>query len=351
MTVVVIFVCVLALGTAFGIRRWPRTRGLVAFGALALLALLDATYLASPLHFGRHGGTAPYWAFVAVATLVLAGVFWSVGRRLGHVVDGLLVALGSIVALHVIDLVTGAHLEWNAVFGYSPTIGIRLVGQGNLTFAQLVAATALFTGLLAWRVAPPRGVRIAIAVLAATVVVMGAPWWGSDFGSVLSAVPAFALMAWLLLGRRLTVRSALGIVGIGVAAVLAVGVVDVLRPAEDRTHVGRFFVKLAEDPDSATLVLRRKAAENLSVLGHSVLLVTIFVVAALLAYLWWGRARPFRVVVAAIPTARATAVGFVTVGVLGFVLNDSGVTIPGMMCAVLTAAVAWLVVAMGDEPS
>jgi hypothetical protein len=192
-------------------------------------------------------------------------------------------------------------------------------------------------------------VRIAIGVLAATVVVMGAPWWGADFGSVLSAVPAFALMCWLLLGHRLTLRSVAAIVGAGVVAVVLVGAVDVLRPPEDRTHIGRFFVKLGNDAGRATLVIRRKAAENLSVLGHSVLLVTILVAIALLAWLWWGRGRPLRGVAARIPTSRATAVGFVTVGVLGLALNDSGVTIPGMMCAVLIASVVWLTVSMADD--
>ena len=32
--------------------------------ALWLLGFLDATYLAGPFHFGRHGGAAAYWAFV-----------------------------------------------------------------------------------------------------------------------------------------------------------------------------------------------------------------------------------------------------------------------------------------------
>ena len=58
----------------------------------------------------------------------------------------------SIVVLHVVDLVTGAHLEWNTVFGYSPTIGIRFVGEGNITFSQLAAAAVLFAGLLVWQV-------------------------------------------------------------------------------------------------------------------------------------------------------------------------------------------------------
>ena len=63
-----------------------------------------------------------------------------------------LAGLGTVIALHLVDLVTGAHLEWNTVFGYSPTIGIRFVGQGNMTFSQLAAAAVLFAGLLAWQV-------------------------------------------------------------------------------------------------------------------------------------------------------------------------------------------------------
>jgi len=52
------------------------------------------------------------------------------------------------------------------VFGYSATIGIRFVGQGNMTFSQLTAAAVLFAGLLAWQVPTRRGVRVAVALLA-----------------------------------------------------------------------------------------------------------------------------------------------------------------------------------------
>ena len=45
--------------------------------------------------------------------------------------DPVLIALGIVVVLHVGDLVTGAHLQLNTVFGYTPTVGIRLAGIGN----------------------------------------------------------------------------------------------------------------------------------------------------------------------------------------------------------------------------
>ncbi|MET0920282.1 MAG: hypothetical protein ABWY77_03665 [Acidimicrobiia bacterium] len=342
MSVVVILMVLLALAAVGCSRWWPKLRSLLVFGSLLLLAFLDATYLAGPFHFGEHGGAAAYWPTVAVISLVLVTIFAIAGKWLGHPVDALLVALGSVVVLHLGDLLTGAHLEWNTVFGYSPTIGIRFVGEGNLTFAQLVSAAVLFAGLAAWRIRAPYGLRVAIGVLVVTVVVMIAPFWGNDFGAALSAVPAFALMIWLLLGRRITVRSLVGIAAIGVGAVLAIGLLDLLRPAEQRTHVGKFFSQLFRDPTDATLVIRRKAAENLSVLGHSVLIFGIVIVAALIAYFWFVAPRRLRALPSLIPTTAATTVGFVAVAVLGFVLNDSGVTIPGIMASVLEATIVVL---------
>jgi hypothetical protein len=325
-------------------RRWLRTTAWpLVFLALWLIAFLDATYLAGPLHFGRHGGAAPYWFFVVGVALLLTVAFVVLVR--GRLVHAVLVALGSIVALHVVDLVTGAHLEWNTVFGYSPTIGIRFVGEGNITFAQLAAAALLFAGLLVWQIPTRVATRVAVGVLVVTVVVMGVPIWGNDLGAVLSALPGFALLAWMLLGHEVRARTVAAIAGIVVAAVVAVGLLDLLRPADQRTHVGKFFQKVGTDFHGATLVIRRKAAANLSVFGHSVLLGVIIVVLLLVAYLWFVAPRSLRPVVREIRTAKATTIAFLVVAVLGFALNDSGIAIPGMMVAVvestLVVLMAW----------
>jgi hypothetical protein len=344
MSVVMVVALVLA-GAAIVLDRWARLRvrgavGLLVFAALWLLGFLDAAYLAGPLHFGRNGGAAAYWSFVVGVGAVIAAVCMLATRR--RPVLAAFVGLGTVIALHLVDLVTGAHLEWNTVFGYSPTIGIRFVGQGNMTFSQLTAAAVLFAGLLAWQVPTKRGVRIAVALLAVTVVVMGAPFWGNDFGGAIAAAPGFALLAWLLLGHELRWRTVWVLAGVLVAAGLLVGVVDVLRPSDQRTHVGKFFEKAGTDFGAATLVLRRKAAENLSTLGHSLLLVALVALVVLAAYLWWVRPRSLRTLFARVSTARATAISFGIVALLGFALNDSGVTIPSMMAAVAEAVVVIL---------
>jgi len=275
-----------------------------------------------------------------VVGAVIAGVCMAATRR--RPVLAVLAGLGTVIALHLVDLVTGAHLEWNTVFGYSATIGIRFVGQGNLTFSQLAAAAVLFAGLLAWRVPTPRGVRVAVVLLAVTVVVMVVPFWGNDFGAAVSAAPGFALLGWLLLGRELRWRTVWMLVGVLVAAGLLVGLLDLLRPSDERTHVGKFFEKAGTDFGSATLVLRRKASENLSVLPHSLLLGCVIVVALLLLYLWFVPPGSLHPLLERVSTARETALALLVVAVLGFALNDSGIAIPGMMAAVFESALVIL---------
>jgi hypothetical protein len=59
-------------------------------------------------------------------------------------------------------------------------------------------------------------------------------------------------------------------------------------------------------------------------------------------YLWFVRPRSLRTLFARVDTARATALALGVVAVLGFALNDSGITIPGMMAAVAEASVVIL---------
>ena len=99
---------------------------------------------------------AGYWAFVAVVSLLFPLLCRLVGRR--GPLDPLIVALGAVVVIHLVDLLTGTHLEFNSVFGYSPTVGIRFSGLGNLAFAELTASAVILAGLLVWRFGRRRGI-------------------------------------------------------------------------------------------------------------------------------------------------------------------------------------------------
>ena len=62
-------------------------------------------------------------------------------------VTTLIVALSIVVGLIVVDVATGSRLQFNTVFGYSPTVAGRFAGLGNLGYSQLAAGTVLLAGL------------------------------------------------------------------------------------------------------------------------------------------------------------------------------------------------------------
>ncbi len=79
-------------------------------------------------------------------------------------------------------------------------------------------------------------------------------------------------------------------------------------------------------------------------------MVCLLVAIGLVLWLWFARPRSLRVLVVRITTATATGLALAVVAVLGFALNDSGISIPGMMAAVFVATLAFLVARRYGEP-
>jgi hypothetical protein len=310
-----------------------RARTLLELAALAALGYLVGTFLAGLAPFFRWPG-AYYLLFLVLFALAYATACHLLGRR--HPADAILLALGGMLLMHLLDAFSGARLEFNTVFGYTATIGIRLAGLGNPGSAQACASALLFAALIAWRVPRPAGRRIAIAVLAVTVVAVGGPIWGQDFGGAISAAPAYVLLGLLLYDKRITARAAVLLGAVLVVVGLAAGFADLARPADSRTHVGRFFEKVGDEGLSGfTTVVGRKASLMLQTFRNTGWVLLVAGVLATLAYVAWRTDR-LRVLTRAVPTLRAALISFAVLIVLTTILNDSGVAITGMMLAVLT---------------
>jgi hypothetical protein len=183
-----------------------------------------------------------------------------------------------------------------------------------------------------------------VAMLAFTLLVMAAPPFGGDFGAALAGAPAFALFAWLLLGKQVHVRTVAILVGLLVGAGLAVGVVDMLRPADKQTHIGRLFTKVMNgDAGDFLLTVRRKLVANLDSFTNTKLLWVLPIVAVLLWVLWRAPQSRGRVLFRRVPVIRQTLLAFALLAFLGDALNDSGVSIPALMAVVLECAVVFVV--------
>jgi hypothetical protein len=340
----------LALAAFLAVRRARRRAAVARFLALAVLGFLFATYVAGPLHFGRRDDSAGYFVFLVGAALMFALACVLLGRGRRYLPLG--IALAATVALHLGDLLAGARLELNTVFGYSATVGIRVSGQGNITFAQLSAAVLLLGGLAVWRRPGRRTVYAVIALLGFTLLVMAAPSFGGDFGAAIAGAPGFGLFAWLLLGRTIRVRTVVILGVVLVVAGLLVGYADFLRPREQQTHVGRFFDKVATGGlGDFFLTIRRKLMENVDSFGGTKLLWLLPIVALITWYLWWvpgGRARTLFGEVAVI---RQTLLALAVVACLGYALNDSGIAIPAMMAVVFECALVYVALQPARDPA
>ncbi len=131
------------------------------------------------------------------------------------------------------------------------------------------------------------------------------------------------------------------------AAVLLFGAYDLTRPSDERTHLGRLFETGGSRGWSGFwTVIQRKIDENVGVFFRSQWLIIVVLVLAFLAYLLARHRERLRGIVRQIPEIRAAFIGFAILSVLGFVLNDSGIAIPGLMLAILNASIITLIVTL-----
>ncbi|MFC4693323.1 hypothetical protein [Geodermatophilus arenarius] len=353
----VVVLGVLVLGLTRGARPRARLRPVLELAALAAAALPVATYLAGLLPWERAG--SPRWALagallVADAAVVAVAVLgpWR-RRRGGPPLAVLAVTVGTLVA----DVLTGSSLELDGLLGYDAIVAGRFTGYGNLTSGLLAAAAlggtavgATAAGRRAGRDDGGRRARRVTGVVVvgaglAGVVLVGAPGLGRDFGGVLAVLPGFLLLAMLLTGVRVTAVRLAAVLGAGVVAVGTLAFLDWLRPAAERSHLGRFVEQLLTG--EAWTVVSRKASANVGILLGSALAWMLPV--ALVAAVWLVRGRRpallrgpgllrdggsgLRPADAAV--LRAGLVAAALSLALGAAVNDSGVALPATAAALL----------------
>jgi hypothetical protein len=333
--------------------RFERLRPAAWASCLLVLAIPPAALLWGLVRYDAHG-LPGFLLMLVVAAVALAALAATLGRW--HPLGPPLALIGLSLVVQLGDVVAGGWLQVRTVFGYSPIVAGRFSGFGNLAYA-IVASSAVVVATATWAIPRMRGpeaglvpgrslswwpLGLAVGVLAATLVVIGMPSWGSDVGGILASVPAFAVVGLLLAGSRVGWGRMAGIATATVAVLGAFTLLDLSRPEEERTHLGR-SVKRAADGDAGTILLRKIDA-SLSTLTSSTWTVLVPIALAFLVFLAWRPPGLLQDLQRRIPGLRACLVGVLLVCVLGMAVNDSGVAVPAMACSVLLPYVAYLVV-------
>ena len=239
-------------------------------------------------------------------------------------------------AVLALDVMTGSRLQLSSLMGLQPVIGGRFYGMGNVTFALFATATLILCTAVGNHFVRltrrPAGATLVAAIGLVAVVVDGSPSWGSDLGGPTALLPGVILLVLAVLQIRLTWQRLLAIsAGIGFLIAL-IGLLDWLRPAESRSHLGR-FLQTTIDGGSWDVIVR-KLEQNFTLLLDNPLSLFVPVLLLLFAYLLARptsrAASPLRPSFGRVQLLRSGLVAVLVMWVLGFALNDSGAAIPAV---------------------
>ena len=315
-----------------GLPGWLRAAG------VAVAATPVSTFVVNLLPWWRAG--APGAVFLAglaavVALLTVAALGVGARRPLGAL---RVVAVVTLVVLAG-DVLTGSGLQLGSVFGQNPVVGGRFYGLGNTSFALYGLAVLVVVGWVAASGSSRRrSAAVALVVLVAALAVEALPSLGADFGGPPGLLLGGLLVIASAAGVRLTWgRVLLAVVGAGALAAL-VAVLDWLRPAASRTHLGE-FVETALSGEAGAVV-GRKLSQNVTNLGSPPLLAIALATVVLVVVAWRLGWRP-------VPDGAVVLRGAAVLAVVAFLANDSGLVIPAFVALVL----APLLVAAGGRGS
>jgi len=313
-----------------------------------------ASFLIGVVPWWRWGVTGFWVALLGVVAVVTAVALLGPWRRRILGPAGVVAAVTVVVL--VVDACTGSTLVIDSPMGAHRTLAARFYGMSNQAFALVLAGGVLLAVAIADELLRRHRRRAAlwsvVGLGLVIAVVDGAPGLGSDFGGPPAILLAFGMLAVAVTGRKVSWRTLLLVLGVGVLVIGGFAVLDWMRPPDARTHLGRFLATVLDG--GLWDVLWRKVSVNLKVLTNwRYLVLAIGGVALTWVVMTGGRTRrgalmgsasPLAGLPEAVPLLRPGVAALGSGLLLGFLMNDSGIVVPatGIAMAVpcLVAAAA-----------
>ena len=281
------------------------------------------------------GATALMWLFAQFAWHK-----WGTGAAVAFI--GLITA-GVVAA----DQLVGAPLSVSALVSYSPLMALRFYGLGNEGAAILVgsALTGIALELDAARTGGAAMRRAVVAVGVITVGIAAAPLFGANVIVALWGTVTFAVFYALAGGGRFGWRQAGVTLLLAVLAVVAAVLLD--RFVGAGTHIARAVGEASGGGLPALALARARTA--LSIFVASPLPVVVLTAAIGFGYLC---ARPRGVMAATLrthPLFRAALTAGLAGGLVGALVEDSGLVILALLLLYLAGALTMLMLEPDDE--
>ncbi|GAA4252662.1 hypothetical protein GCM10022255_050350 [Dactylosporangium darangshiense] len=281
--------------------RWMRPG--LGFGGVTLGVLCVATFLIAYVT-RRSRAIAPLGGVAAVAALAVA-----------------------------FDVLTGSRLQLNGVAGYSTVVGGRYAGVGVIGLGLLVTGALLGGAALAQRF-ERRWRPFVVAVIGAFGMVMiGSPYLGADASGAVALTAGVCIAAAMAVGGWLTITRLLWAGGAALFVMAGFGVLDLFRPEEQRSSVGRLLVRTQDG--TAGFIARRIGEANVVTTVTSPLTVLVLGTVVYTTFVLirdWGGARRL---LGVFPPVRGALSGLVVAGLIAGLIE--GVSFNVLGAAVATA--------------
>ncbi len=235
------------------------------------------------------------------------------------------------------DVITGSHLQLSVPFGLPVLVAGRWYGIGNNALGPYAAGgliCAAWAGAAALRAGSrTRAVAAAGAVAVVLLLACATPAWGAKVGGTIAMTPAFLLLLAGIAGVRITPLR-VGLIAVsGLVLITAFAVLSYVYPAVGISDISAFVGHVVHG--SAGPILDRKASANLHSVTETWFTPVVPLIVALfgLVIVWperlrlWVLARAFTVQ----PLLRPLFIAIWTAGVLGWLADDSGVSVTAAM--------------------
>jgi hypothetical protein len=241
------------------------------------------------------------------------------------------------VAVIGLDVLTGSHLQLGSPFGLSALEAGRFYGIGNNALgvyapaAILTGAWAGLAGLSGRGGSRRRAIAAAGSVAVVVVIVCGWPGFGTKVGGTIALVPAFLVLLAGLGRVRISARLAGLVLVSGLVVIALIAIVSYNFPGAGPSDISDFVRQILHG--DALAILRRKASANVGSLTETwytpVVPLIVLVTGAMLAWPERMRQQTLAVALRAQPLLRPILFAVWLVCLLGWLADDSGVSVTG----------------------
>ncbi len=341
------FILIVFLSIVFSIisyKKIPKLRRFTKYLLYASISMPTITFLIAPFMMMLEKPVYIYivFAFLTVFSSMLAYHFAK--KYKSQMV--ILVISTITLAVQLLDIITGGNLQLNSYFGYSTVVAGRFAGFGNLAFSIVAISSVVIVAMVkqlakSKQILNKRWVNIFLLSILMFVLIMdGLPYLGSDVGGVLALTPMVFTVGLMLFNKRIDYKTIFISGFITIITLSIFSLFDLSRPLSERTHLGRFIEVLINGEGKT--IIERKILSNIEILSNSLIATLVIFITIYIIFLFLKPERFIKKMIIENPAYRYIVYPGLIVGILGMLLNDSGVAIPGMMLSIAIPPLALL---------